>query len=187
MSTLKTHQFPTLVQPPTTPPAIHVTRCHSCTSRYRNDCSQRQHTAHQRIPRHQHVRPTRATSSQQHVGQPTANSVANSMEPQSPAHATSSHQHVQPTTTTTHGTPFIPPHAGRVDAVVAVATVPAAPAALPMLTVLPPALPLPLIAMPPHATPLRYTTPSHPPHPTPGPGRKIQVLQQKKKAGGSVC
>src|SRR5690606_1099863 len=112
-----------------------------------------------------HVRPTRATSSQQHVGQPTANSVANSMEPQSPAHATSSHQHVQPTTTTTHGTPFIPPHAGRVDAVVAVATVPAAPAALPMLTALPPALPLPphrITAC--HPTPLHDTNTPPPPH-----------------------
>src|SRR5690606_39443707 len=94
MSTLKTHQFPTLVQPPTTPPAIHVTRCHSCTSRYRNDCSQRQHTAHQRIPRHQHVRPTRATSSQQHVGQPTANSVATSTW-------NHSHQHMPPVVTST--------------------------------------------------------------------------------------
>src|SRR5690606_29547524 len=47
----------------------------------------------------------------------------------------------------THGTPTIPPHAGEgMDAVDAVVTVPAAPAALPMLTVLPPALPLPLIA-----------------------------------------
>src|SRR5690606_28131264 len=174
MSTLKTHQFPTLVQPPTTPPAIHVTRCHSCTSRYRNDCSQRQHTAHQRIPRHQHVRPTRATSSQQHVGQPTANSVANSMEPQSPAHATSSHQHVQPTTTTTHGTPFIPPHAGRVDALV---TVPAVPAALPMLAALAPGPPPPPVSMPPHATPRCSTTPTHHPHPTAGPGRTLQVLQ----------
>src|SRR5690606_1324263 len=68
------------------------------------------------------------------------------MEPQSPAHATSSHQHVQPTTTTTHGTPFIPPHAGRVDALV---TVPAVPAALPMLAAL---APLPYLTPPPGAT-----------------------------------
>src|SRR5690606_37064586 len=52
---------------------------------------------------------------------------------------------------------------GRVDALV---TVPAVPAALPMLTVLAPALPPPPpVSMPPHATPRRSTTPTHHPHP----------------------
>src|SRR5690606_24438601 len=60
----------------------------------------------------------------------------------------------------------IPPSSrgGRVDAVVAVGTVPAAPAALPMLTVLPPALPLPPPSHnrmpPPPATRHQHSTPT---------------------------
>src|SRR5690606_39302007 len=100
-------------------------------------------------------------STQPHVAQPPANVVDNTIEPQSPAHATSSHQHVPPTTTTTHGTPFIPPHAGRVDALV---TVPAVPAALPMLAALAPGPPPPPSShnrMPPHpATPHQHPTPT---------------------------
>lgn len=55
MSTLKTHQFQTVVTLPTlgTPPGI----IRFIPHRHCNHCGQRQHTAHQRNPRHQHVEP----------------------------------------------------------------------------------------------------------------------------------
>src|SRR5690606_2238351 len=145
-----------------------------------------QHTAHQRIPRHQHVRPTRATSSQQHVGQPTANSVANSMEPQSPAHATSSHQHVQPTTTTTHGTPFIPPHAGEGGCLGYCACCARRPAHAGGAGPRP--SPPPPVSMPPHATPRCSTTPTHHPPPHGRSGQDITGVAVEEEGGGfPVC
>src|SRR5690606_40333786 len=108
------------------------------------------------------------------------------MEPQSPTHATSSHQHVQPTTTTTHGTPFIPPHAGRVDALV---TVPAVPAALlPLLPCpcwrrWPPALPPPPHPITTYTPPARPNTTSPPPT-DPRPGADTNAAAGEAKAGG---
>src|SRR5690606_15689639 len=143
-------------------------------------CGQRQHTAHQRIPRHQHVRPTRATSSQQHVGQPTANSVANSMEPQSPAHATSSHQHVQPTTTTTHGTPFLLPHAGEGGCHAYCACCPCCPAHADCAAPGPPPPPHRITAC--HPTPLHDTNTPPPPHGRSG--QDITGVAVEEEGGG---